>query len=54
MHAAELESKMLRMITPAENVDLLVSKIEGGLVLKNTTEARSLIQNLSSSIKAKH
>ena len=54
MYAAELESKLLRLIVPAEKVDALVSKVDSGLVLKNTSEARQIIQKLSSSIKSKH
>ena len=54
MYAAELESKMMGLVIPAERVDALVKKVDSGLVIRNTAEARNLISDLSTSIKSKH
>jgi hypothetical protein len=54
MYAAELESKMLRMIIPSERIDALVARCDTGLVLRNVTEARVIIAELTSSVKSKH
>ena len=54
MYAAELESKMLRMVIPAERVDALVAKVDSGLVIRNTGDARNLINEMSKGIKSKH
>lgn len=54
MHVAELESKMLSMIIPPERIDSLMARCNDGLILRNVTEARGIIADLTASIKSKH
>ena len=51
MYSAELECRLMNIDRPAKYVENLISEVEEGLVLHNTTEARVYINKLASMLK---
>ena len=51
MHAADLECRLMNVDKPASYVKNMIDTIEGGLVLRNTAEARVYIEKLTGMLK---
>jgi hypothetical protein len=51
MYTAELECQVLNLDKPPKYVEILIKEVEGGLVLKNTVEARVYISKLTTMLK---
>jgi hypothetical protein len=54
MHSADIESKLMSLVKPDEQIDAIVKKVDRGFSLKNMTEARVVIAELVGCVKSKH